>query len=118
MSRTKQTRLVFSAGVGRIDEERGPRSRPPRHGDASGARGDGVVRVRRETGGRGGKTVTTIAGVPLASPDLRALACDLKRACGAGGSVTDGAIEIQGDHRDAVVAALRDRGYTVKLAGG
>ena len=83
------------------------------HGD-----GDGVVRVRRETRGRGGKTVTTVSGVELASDDMRDLAKDLKRRCGTGGAVKDGIIEIQGDHRTTIVAALEERGYEVKLAGG
>ena len=81
-------------------------------------RGDGVVRVRREVKGRRGKTVTTISGVPLPEDELRELAGDLKRRCGSGGSARQGVIEIQGDHRDALVAELRERGYTVKLAGG
>ena len=81
-------------------------------------RGDGVVRVRREVKGRNGKTVTTIAGVGLADDALRELGSELKRRCGTGGSVKDGVIEIQGDHRDALVAELEARGYTVKRAGG
>jgi translation initiation factor 1 len=74
--------------------------------------------VRRETGGRRGKTVTTISGVPLASDGLRELAAELKRRCGSGGSAKDGVIEIQGDHCDVLVAELRERGYQVKRAGG
>jgi translation initiation factor 1 len=80
-------------------------------------RGDGVVRVRREVKGRKGKTVTSIEGVPLASDELRALAAELKRRCGTGGSAKDGIIEIQGDHRDILVAELERRGHTVKRAG-
>jgi translation initiation factor 1 len=76
------------------------------------------VRVRRETGGRGGKTVTAIYGVALPESGSRELAGALKRLCGTGGTVKDGTIEIQGDHRDKIVAALEQRGYTVKLAGG
>ncbi len=81
-------------------------------------RGDGIVRVRRETGNRGGKTVTTINGVPIAESALKELAGELKRLCGTGGTVKDRVIEIQGDHRDKIAAALTQRGYTVKLAGG
>ena len=81
-------------------------------------RGDGIVRVRRETQSRGGKTVTTVSGVGLAEDALRALAGELKRRCGTGGSVKDYVIEIQGDHRDVVVEELEKRGYTVKRAGG
>jgi len=80
--------------------------------------GDGVVRVRREVKGRRGKPVTTVAGVPLDRDGLRELAAELKRRCGSGGSVKQGVIEIQGDHRDAVVAALEARGFRVKRAGG
>ena len=82
------------------------------------ARGDGVVRVRRETKGRGGKTVTSVSGVELASDGLRALAKELKQRCGTGGAIKNGVIEIQGDHRTTIVAALEQRGYDVKLAGG
>jgi translation initiation factor 1 len=77
-----------------------------------------VVRVRREVAGRRGKPVTTISGVPLASDALRDLAGELKRRCGTGGTAKDGIIEIQGDHRDVVIAELEARGYTVKRAGG
>jgi translation initiation factor 1 len=81
-------------------------------------RGDGVVRVRREVKGRRGKTVTTVSGVPLPDSELRNLAAELKRRCGTGGSFKDGVIEIQGDHRDALVGELEERGFTVKRAGG
>ena len=80
--------------------------------------GDGIVRVRRETKGRGGKTVTAVSGVQLGGEALRNLASDLKRRCGTGGTVKDGVIEIQGDHRDTIVAELSLRGFTAKLAGG
>ncbi len=80
--------------------------------------GDRIVRVRRETKGRGGKTVTTVSGVPLGSDALRDLAKNLKRRCGTGGTAKDGVIEIQGDHREAIVAELSRRGFTAKLAGG
>ena len=76
------------------------------------------MRVRRETKGRGGKTVTTVSGLPLASDALSALARELKQRCGSGGTARDGVIEIQGDHRPALVRELEGRGYTVKLAGG
>lgn len=79
--------------------------------------GDGIVRVRRETKGRGGKTVTTVSGVPLGGEALRNLATDLKRRCGTGGTVKDGVIEIQGDHRETIVAELSRCGLTAKLAG-
>lgn len=80
--------------------------------------GDGVVRVRREVKGRGGKTVTTISGVPLSGNDLRELAAELKRRCGVGGAARDGVIVIQGDKRDVVIPLLEAKGYTVKRSGG
>src|SRR5690242_11490761 len=65
------------------------------------------VRVRREVGGRKGKTVTTVAGVPLKDPELKALAGRLKKKCGVGGAIKDGVIELQGDHVDTVIELLR-----------
>jgi translation initiation factor 1 len=77
---------------------------------------DGIVRVRREV--RNGKTVTVVLGLPLRAAELEALGQKLKQLCGTGGTTKDGAIHIQGDHRDRVVAALEADGHTVKLAGG
>ena len=101
-------KIVYSTGVGRIAPARDKPAAP---------RGDGV-RVRRETGGRGGKTVTVIYGVPLPEPKLKALAGELKRLCGTGGTLKDGTIEIQGDHREKIAERLRGLGHAVKLAGG
>jgi translation initiation factor 1 len=80
--------------------------------------GDGVVRVRLEKKGRGGKTVTTATGIPLADRDLTDLAKRLRRRCGSGGTLKDGIVEIQGDHADTVIALLVDEGFEVKRAGG
>jgi translation initiation factor 1 len=80
--------------------------------------GDGIVRIGRQTQGRKGKGVTVITGVPLAGTALEELAAQLKRRCGSGGTVRDGTIEIQGDHRDLLVAELGRRGWTVKRSGG
>ncbi|MCM2358587.1 MAG: translation initiation factor Sui1 [Geobacteraceae bacterium] len=80
--------------------------------------GDGIVRVRRESKGRGGKTVSVVTGVAGDDSSLNALAGELKRRCGSGGTAKDGVIEIQGDHCDLLVAELSQRGYTVKRAGG
>ena len=80
--------------------------------------GDGVVRVSRETKGRGGKAVTVVRGVFLAEPELVKLGKDIKAACGSGGTVKDGVIEVQGDHVERVMEALKKRGHTVKRAGG
>jgi len=92
---------------------------PSRRGThAGGPGGDGVVRVGRQTQGRKGKGVTVITGVPLATDELAKLGKELKQKCGSGGTVKDGVIEIQGDHRDRLVKELQTRGWTVKRSGG
>ncbi|MEO8503438.1 MAG: translation initiation factor Sui1 [Acidobacteriota bacterium] len=80
--------------------------------------GDGNVRVGRETKGRAGKGVTVITGLPLRGAELETLASELKRRCGSGGTVKDGVVEIQGDHRDALLVELTGRGFSVKRSGG
>ncbi len=80
--------------------------------------GDGIVRVSRETKGRKGKGVTLVTGVLLDEDGLHKLATELKRKCGAGGTVKGATIEIQGDHRDLLASEMVKRGYTVKRAGG
>ena len=79
---------------------------------------DGIVRLQRQTHGRGGKVVTTITGINLPAAELKQLAKRLKQLCGSGGSISDAAIEIQGDHRTTLKAELERLGYQVKLAGG
>jgi len=78
----------------------------------------GIVRISRETKGRRGKGVTLITGVPLNSEELEKLGRQLKQRCGTGGTVKDGTIEIQGDHRDLLLTDLQKLGWTVKKAGG
>ncbi|HEX7373963.1 MAG TPA: stress response translation initiation inhibitor YciH, partial [Steroidobacteraceae bacterium] len=85
---------------------------------AATPRGDGVVRVGRETKGRKGKGVTIVTGVPLAGEALAALAAKLKKRCGSGGTIDGATIEIQGDHRDLLVEELGKLGYSVKKSGG
>lgn len=80
--------------------------------------GDGIARVRRESKGRGGKTVTTIQGLCLTASELKDLTAALKKRCGCGGSLKDGVIEIQGDQVELLLAELRKRGFTAKQAGG
>lgn len=114
----KKDKLVYSTRTGnRRKPAGGPaglsRSLPPaRHN----------LRIRRETKGRGGKTVTVITGFALTGPDLKALAKTLKNLCGSGGTVKiEGdaqSIEIQGDHRERVLEKLTGLGYPAKLAGG
>ena len=80
--------------------------------------GDGIVRVSRETKGRGGKAVTLVKGVLVDDSALQALGKQIKAACGSGGTVKDGVIEVQGDHVERVMAALQKLGHKVKRAGG
>jgi translation initiation factor 1 len=119
--RMTPNRIVYSTDSGRLDRcprcGRSPDScghRPP----LSPAAGDGIVRIARARGGRHGKTVTVITGVPGVPAEHEAMASSLKRLCGSGGTVKDGVIEIQGDHRERLAARLRELGFTVKLAGG
>ncbi|WP_299013254.1 stress response translation initiation inhibitor YciH [uncultured Photobacterium sp.] len=103
------SRLVFSTETGRIKEEKAAPERP---------KGDGVVRIQRQTKGRKGKGVCIVTGLDLEDAQLKLLAAELKKVCGCGGSVKDGNIEIQGDKRDIIKVALEKKGHTVKLAGG
>ena len=80
--------------------------------------GDGVVRVQRETKGRGGKAVTVVRGAPVDAAGLVRLGQELKGACGSGGTVKDGTVEVQGDHVEKVMALLQQRGWKVRRAGG
>ena len=79
---------------------------------------DGIIKIQRETKGRKGKTVTTVSAFQLADDELKNLATQLKRHCGTGGSVKDGVIIIQGDHKDTLVTELEKRGFKAKIAGG
>ena len=103
------SRLVYSTETGRIDEPKAAPARP---------KGDGVVRIQRQTSGRKGKGVCLITGVALDDAELTKLAAELKKKCGCGGAVKDGIIEIQGDKRDLLKSLLEAKGMKVKLAGG
>lgn len=111
--------LVYSTDSGRMC----PGCRQPLAActcNAAAARpsGDGIVRVSRETQGRKGKGVTLVRGLPLDDAALADLGRRLKALCGSGGTVKDGVVEIQGEHRDRIVAELQKAGYSVKRAGG
>lgn len=80
--------------------------------------GDGIARVSRQSKGRGGKTVTLVKGLPLDALALAALGKQLRTACGSGGTVKDGVIEVQGDHCDLIVEALKKQGHLAVRAGG
>ncbi|WP_440864311.1 stress response translation initiation inhibitor YciH [Symbiopectobacterium purcellii] len=103
------SRLVYSTDTGRIKEEHAPVAR---------AKGDGVVRIQRQTSGRKGKGVCIITGLDLDDAALTALGAELKKKCGCGGAVKEGTIEIQGDKRDLLKQLLEAKGLKVKLAGG
>lgn len=119
MKQSSRPGIVYTTGLGAIC----PGCRRPvagcvcRRADGGPAR-DGIVRVSREVAGRKGKGVSVVTGLPFAGAELEALAGELKRRCGSGGTVRDGRIEIQGDHRDALVRELENRGYKVRRAGG
>lgn len=123
----KNSRLGYSSETGRIC----PKCAKPvsacvcKKKKPAGAAGrsavypaDGTVRIQREVKGRKGKTVTTVFGVPLENGELKRFAKTLKQRCGAGGSVKDGVIVIQGDHRQTLLAEIQKLGYAAKLAGG
>ncbi|HEX9164705.1 MAG TPA: translation initiation factor Sui1 [Gemmatimonadales bacterium] len=111
--------LVYSTLHGRMCPDcRRPTEACRCHHPAATASKDGVVRVGRETKGRKGAGVTVVVGLGLPAKDLDALASQLKRRCGSGGTVRDGVVEIQGDHRDTVVAELIKSGWKAKRVGG
>lgn len=101
--------LVYSTEGGRIKEEKAPASRP---------KGDGIVRIQKQTSGRKGAGVSLITGLDISDDELKKLAAELKKRCGCGGSVKEGNIEIQGDKCDLLKQLLEQKGFKVKLAGG
>src|SRR5437762_5191296 len=112
--------LVYSTDAGRMC----PACRRPiaqcicKRAAAASPASDCIVRIARETKGRGGKAVTVVRGLALATDALDTLGKQLKAACGSGGTVKDGVVEVQGDHCDKVMALLQAQGYKVKRAGG
>ena len=117
MAASDYSRLVYSTGQGRVRaDDRPARKHQPPTPQGPRVPNDGIVRVHRDRGGRKGKTVTLVTGVPAqAQADV---AAKLKRALGTGGGVQDGVIEIQGDHREVIAARLGELGFKVKIAGG
>lgn len=114
------TRLVYSTETGRICPDCGKPLADCVCKTASKAKpaGDGNVKVSRESKGRGGKTVTLVKGLALDAMALALLGKQLRGACGSGGTVKDGVIEIQGDHCDLVMEALKKQGHNPKRTGG
>jgi len=116
-------RLVYSTGIGRVTicsvcGQPYKHCRCDQPAALPAKKNDGVVRVMRDRKHRGGKTVTVITGVAGSESEVTALAQQLKKLCGSGGTVKEGNIEIQGDHCDKVQARLTGLGYRVKRAGG
>ncbi len=110
--------LVYSIDSGRICPAcRQPRSACTCRKAPARPAADGVVRVSRQTRGRGGKSVTLVHGLPLADAPLAALAKQLRTLCGVGGTVKEGVVEVQGDHADRLVAELQKAGFKAKRAG-
>lgn len=119
MKKNNNTGLVYSSEHGRMCPScEKPIATCLCHKKKASPKSDGIVRLMRETKGRKGKGVSLITGVPLNDNDLRTLAKQLKQKCGSGGTVKNGVIEIQGDHRDTLMAELKKKGYTVKKSGG
>lgn len=110
MSRKPGSTLVYTT-----DPDPAPDNTPA---PAYPSAGSQVARIRRERKGRGGKTVTIVGGLQHDPQTLATLLRSLKQVCGAGGSLKDGELEIQGDHRERVTAALKGLGYGVKQVGG
>lgn len=118
-SQHEDTGLVYSSEFGQMCPHCSqPKGKCVCRKKASTPKGDGIVRLMRETKGRKGKGVTLITGLPLDAGELKKLAKSLKQKCGSGGSVKNGIIEIQGDHRDGLEKELTGLGYKVKRAGG
>jgi translation initiation factor 1 len=118
-SRSLSGGLVYSTDAGRMCPAcRQAMTQCACKASAPAAAGDGIVRISRETKGRGGKAVTVVRGLAMDVSDLAALAKQLKAACGSGGTVKDGTVEVQGDHADKVAAFLQAKGHQVKRSGG
>ena len=116
-------RLVYSTESGKICPEcKRPLSdctcKKKKSKSQSNIKIDGLIRIQREVKGRKGKTVTILSGFQLNEGELKNLATQLKRRCGTGGSVKDGVVIIQGDHRETLIAELKSRGFKAKIAGG
>lgn len=116
---SSKSRLVYSTETGRMcpDCAKPVAQCACREGARAAVLGDGVVRVSRQSKGRGGKTVTLVKGLPLDAMALAVLGKQLRAACGSGGTVKDGVIEVQGDHTQLLLKALEQQGYKPKLSG-
>ena len=111
------SRLVYSTDGGRIRDQRDPARKPPAPSSPA-VPNDGIVRIQRDKKGRGGKTATTITGLPGSEADLDALLKTLKQHCGTGGSREGRTLVLQGDQRDRLLERMLALGHNAKLAGG
>lgn len=118
-------RLVYSTEHGQLGKPMRDEKRPGKKGKGSAPAAPAIknpakqgVRIRRESKGRGGKTVSIVDGLPLQGAELKALIKRLQAGLGTGGAIKDGALEIQGDHRDRLLQLLEKEGYKAKLSGG
>jgi translation initiation factor 1 len=118
-----KAKTVWSSKDG--DLRKAPSPHPPLRGASRSPEGRGgiapqqqTIYLHRESAGRGGKTVTLVKNLHLSAEEMKSLAKVLKQECGTGGTVKDGAIEIQGEHREKIANLLIKLGYKVKIAGG
>lgn len=114
----KQNRIVYSSEPESFCRKCGRPTDLCSCGRRKAAKADGVVRISRSTKGRKGSGVSVITGLPLHGKELSKLAKELKKKCGSGGTVKNGVIEIQGEHREKLQKLLTAKGYNVKIAGG
>lgn len=114
--------IVYSTGPDgpeqKIQDKKETKKQQKKQQSSSVSRNGGVVRVQKESKGRGGKTVSVVYGLPLIESELQSLAKKLKQKCGTGGTVKDRAVIIQGDNVEKIIKILKDDGYNVKRSGG
>jgi len=119
IKKAKSSRIVYSTGRGKMCPTCGhPIGECVCVGSKFSPANDGIVRVEHQTKGRKGKGVTVIRGASLDPLELAKLGKQLRKKCGTGGTVKNGKIEIQGDHRDMLVEELKKLGWVVKRCGG
>ena len=116
--KTKQDRLIYSTDSTLCHNCNKPLKNCRCKDQKAVPKTDGTVRISRQTKGRKGAGVSIITGIPLEGKELKELAKTLKQQCGSGGTIKDGVVEIQGDHRQTLLLELQKKGWPVKLAGG
>ena len=112
--------IVYSTGPGgpkKVDQNKNEKKKQKQKSSPR-IKNDGIIRVQKESKGRGGKTVSVVYGLPLIETELQAIAKKLKQKCGTGGTVKDRTVIIQGDKVETILKLLKDEGYNVKRSGG